>query len=580
MEQTGEKPRSWCDKHHIFCVLLAAILLTVIFTYPAIFHMDDALIGIKEDNQQNYWVIWYLKQAVTRNDIDVYQTDMLYYPLGANLALHTLDLTDSLFFALPLESLFSITVTYNILILAGFALTLLFTYMLVLYLTNNKMASFLAGLIFAFAPFHTAHALHHINLASIEFIPLYILFLIKMFDKPCWKNSILAAVSLTLLSLNSWYYLVYMVIFSLFYLLWKFIIIGKGTLSKEVLKYIAYSAILFFVLIAPFIYPIFTASISAERLSNTWGQELFVTDLIAPVLPPALHTLSQLNHHALAPIYLKLSGNVWESTRFLGYLVLILSSVAIINLPFAKTGFWWITGLVYLILSFGPQLHIMGNPVLNYMPYYFFAKIPLLNLARIPSRFAFITMLCLAVLAAYAFTWLCDAYKQKRIHGMRLSTLFFFLFSLTILFEFSTIPTPMTHTHIPNFYKTIADDPQQYTLLEIPFFDWRTNDEAMFLQTIHHKRLMFGALSHIPKEKLVSYLDYPFFKVLAIPKDYLPQYQDADTSILKQYGVRYVIIHPEYFKHQDEFDMILNFIDTKFKKVQQDDPNIIVYQVE
>ncbi len=583
MEQ-GKNAAAWAHKHHILVVFLLSILLMIIFTYPAILHMNDALIGIKEDNQQNYWVLWHIQQAVTRSDVDLYHTDSLYYPLGADLALHTLDLMDSLFLALPLELFFSLIVTYNILILAGFALALVSMYLLALYLTKNRYASFIAGIIFAFSPYHTAHALHHINLSSVEFIPLYVLFLFKMFDEPCKKHSILAAVFLTMLSLNSWYYLVYMVLFSILYLLWHVIVVKRGVVNIVTMKYIFFSALLFTVLIAPFLYPVVKESISAQRLSNTWGQELFVTDLLAPIIPPALHTLSQLHHHALAPIYLKLSGNVWESTRFLGYLVIILSLIAIVQLPFLQTGFWWITGLIYLVLSFGPQLHVLGQPVFNYMPYSLFAKIPFLNLARVPSRFVLVTMLCLAVLVAKAFVWISERWKKRTIngksHGISLVTVLFLLISLTILFEFSTIPTPMLHYTIPSFYQSVIHDPGDYALVEAPLFDWRMNDEAMFLQTFHHKRLLFGSLSHIPKEELQQYYNAPFFKIMALPKEYLPKYQDEDTSILQKYHVKYIILHPEYYRYQDEYVLVKKYLDAKFLKLEQPDPRIIVYMVK
>src|SRR3989344_2825135 len=171
VQATNKSLSVWCNQHHLFVIVCAAIFLTFIFTYPALFHMTDALIGPQEDNQQNYWVMWHIKEAVTREDVDLYSTQMLYHPVGADLTIHTLDLMDSLFLALPLQFLFSLTITYNLLVLLGFVLAFVGMYLLAHYLTNNKLASFLAGIVFAFSPYHTAHALHHINLASIQFIP-------------------------------------------------------------------------------------------------------------------------------------------------------------------------------------------------------------------------------------------------------------------------------------------------------------------------------------------------------------------------------------------------------------------------
>lgn len=342
--------------------------------------------------------------------------------------------------------------------------------------------------------------------------------------------------------------------------------------------HIALSAGIFIILISPFLIPIVKVSLSAERLSNMWGQELFVTDLLSPITPPALHTLSQMNNHALAPLYFTFKGNAWETTRFVGYLVLFLAIFAAVKQPFRLTGFWCIIGLLYLILSFGPKLHVYGKPMLNYMPYYFFSKIPFLNLARIPSRFALITMLCLAVLAAYAFTWMSRRWKQTSVYGVTLPTVLFVLSAATIVFEFSVIPLPVTHVTIPFFYESLAKEQQDFAIMEVPLFDWRGNDEYMFLQTFHRKRLLFGALSHFPKENL-GYLQHPIFKILALPKEYTEKYKDVDTSILQQYGVRFIIVHPEYFRDSKDLELILQYLNSKFLKLQQPDREIIVYTV-
>ena len=63
--------------------------------------------------------------------------------------------------------------------LAGYA-----TYLLVRHLTGMRAAAFVAGLIFAFCPYHFAHLLGQLNLVSLQWIPFYVLALLHAWDWP------------------------------------------------------------------------------------------------------------------------------------------------------------------------------------------------------------------------------------------------------------------------------------------------------------------------------------------------------------------------------------------------------------
>lgn len=64
---------------------------------------------------------------------------------------------------------------YNVVVLLSFPLAVVFAYLLAFEITRSTMASAIAGVAFAFSPFHVAHAAYHPHIAQIQWIPLFLL---------------------------------------------------------------------------------------------------------------------------------------------------------------------------------------------------------------------------------------------------------------------------------------------------------------------------------------------------------------------------------------------------------------------
>jgi hypothetical protein len=95
---------------------------------------------------------------------------------------------------------------YNLLVLATFPLAALFGFLLARYLTLPGWAAALAGLAFAFAPAHLAHAAYHPHVAQTQWIPLYLLALLRCLDR--WSPGRAAGLLLAggLLTLSNFYF--------------------------------------------------------------------------------------------------------------------------------------------------------------------------------------------------------------------------------------------------------------------------------------------------------------------------------------------------------------------------------------
>ena len=91
---------------------------------------------------------------------------------------------------------------YNILILVTFPFSALTAYLFARQVTGYPGGSAIAGLAFAFAPFHVAHAAYHPHIAQVQWIPLFLLVLWQSVHRVTWPRAIalLATAAVAVLS--------------------------------------------------------------------------------------------------------------------------------------------------------------------------------------------------------------------------------------------------------------------------------------------------------------------------------------------------------------------------------------------
>ncbi len=97
-------------------------------------------------------------------------------------------------------------VAFNLLVLASFPLAALFAYLLAWELSRSRLAAWVAGLAFAFAPFHLAQAAYHPHGAQVQWLPLYFLALWRSADRAEPRRIALLVAAAVLVALSSFYY--------------------------------------------------------------------------------------------------------------------------------------------------------------------------------------------------------------------------------------------------------------------------------------------------------------------------------------------------------------------------------------
>ena len=96
-------------------------------------------------------------------------------------------------------------VALNVLVLASFPLAALFAFLLGRHLGLPDRAAALAALAFAFAPSHLAHAAYHPHVAQVQWIPLYLLALLRCLDRWSAGRAALVLAAGGLLALSNFY---------------------------------------------------------------------------------------------------------------------------------------------------------------------------------------------------------------------------------------------------------------------------------------------------------------------------------------------------------------------------------------
>jgi hypothetical protein len=142
---------------------------------------------------------------------------------------------------------------YNVLIVSTFVLCGLGTYLFVRELTGSPRAAFVAGLLFAFAPYRLAQ-LPALNLLSVQWAPLALYGLRRYFDTGRRLPLAGAAAALVVQHLSSGYYLLYFTPFVAAYALWE-VIARRAWGARRIWLDLATSAVVVGAATAPVLVP-------------------------------------------------------------------------------------------------------------------------------------------------------------------------------------------------------------------------------------------------------------------------------------------------------------------------------------
>ncbi len=545
----------------VLVVALAYALITVAMTYPVAFRLSSAVAGLEgEDALQYVWSLWWTKKALL--DLHTSPADLtyLYHPTGAYHPMVAVT-PYAEFLALPLVSLWGPVIAYNIEFLISFVLTGLTTYLFCYYLTGDKRASFVGGLIFAFFPNRTFHALGHLPQITTYWLPLYALFLFRLLRNPKRKNAFSCGILLALSLLVHIMHIAYFIIpFTLLFFLYYWVV-DRRLMSPRFLKGFLMALLLAGLLTAPLFIPFvvakFTGRLGYLRVGKTVK---YSADLLAFFTPSAGHPVfdkigaaRRLRQQVLpfAP-----GPQDDETLVYVGFVALALGLWGSIK-ERKRGGLWIILGLTAALLSLGPFLKVGGKVMLLEiggwrggipLPYGLVERLPFYEWGRTPARLTETTMFCLAILASYGLRALLASLK-----GQRAKTVLTLGLAIPLLFEYVVVfPFPTGDASVPPFYRGLGRE-EDYAILNIPLYQHYVSNVNMYYQTVHEHKIVGGYIHRVPADAL------PVARYLERLVDPFPQGDDIvaipggkeGLNILSRNQIRYVVLHPPFLKPQE-----------------------------
>jgi hypothetical protein len=531
---------------HLWLALLAYCLVTIVVTYPVAFSLFSAPAGNESGDRFEYvWALWWTKEALLDLHTSPANLTLMYYPYGAQ---HPLLLSDAFFIVvcLPLVLLSGPVAAYNLYFLASFVLTGFATYLLCYSLTRRRWPSFLGGVVFAFLPFRYLHGAEgHVNLLSTFWVPLYVLFLFRLFSGSRLRDAVFCGVFLALSCLSTPLVAAHAVIpLTVLFFLYQCVSRRGRLVDLRLWQGIGLVAIIALALMTPSYYAMLSPMIRGQSSyiarESALGYSVDLLSFVVPfryqLLPGAIQILQDLVTR-LVPGHLEI-----ENAAYLGLVPLLLACLGVWKLR-SRAGFWVAVAVVTAVLALGPLLWVGGRLVeYSYkdtssyvvLPGAILSELPFYEWIRAPSRFSMTTALAVAVLAS----WGLAAILRSGARAVTKAAVTGGLVALILLEYDVYLPFPVAPAAVPAFYRDIAGDGEDYGLLDVSEAPY--NHRGMYYQTVHGHGIVRGHVYRIPREAsgLIR-----FCSQLMSPEGEIFVYDPVE--ILKQWKIKYVVLHKD-----------------------------------
>lgn len=207
--------------------LLLYLLSFFVLTYPAMAKFRTHFFADEGDGLQNVWNLWWVERAITVQHQSPWHTQYLHFPYGTSLLAHTLNPFNG-FLAVGLSRFLTAVTVYNVIVTFSFVAGGMTAFLLAHYLTAAYWPSIAAGFIFTFSNYHFTQAQGHLQLVSLEWIPLFVLVWLRLLSRPTVGLAIGAALVLFLVILCDYYYFFYCVMTGIIIVGWHLIRQRRG----------------------------------------------------------------------------------------------------------------------------------------------------------------------------------------------------------------------------------------------------------------------------------------------------------------------------------------------------------------
>jgi hypothetical protein len=491
-------------------VVLAAVALTSVLTYPLAFKIDHLGRVNTDDGRWSIWVVSWVAYALGNDPMGVYHAN-IFYPQRNALAFSESNLVEGALGAPVWALTRNPYTTHNAVALLSFVIAAAGGYYLVRNLTGNRGAAAVAAVLFAFCPFTFARTAH-IQLLFTGGIPFCLLAFHRLVDRVTVGRAVTLGVLLWLQALACAYYGIF-----------AGLMVGLGTLvvaaarrrwrDRDYWMAIALAAFVAVALTVPFFLPyldvqqetgfartlddarMYSADAGAWLASSAWAHRWWL---------PWIEPFNEVLFPGIVTLVLGATGIVLAArNRFARELLLFYGLTAVL-------AFW---------LSFGPDAGLYTL---------FHNTIPIFSFLRAPARIGIIVVMCLAVFAGVAVRDLVATRPRAALWAG----------VLALVAAAELMHAPLTAFRevepFPPAYRTLAVQPPG-PVAEFPYFyrraDFPRHAVYMLNSTTHWMPLVNGYSDHIPQE----------FRDQVVALSTFPS--RAAFKLLGNVGARYAVFH-------------------------------------
>jgi hypothetical protein len=519
------------------------VLITVIMTWPytrqiqtSLYNWSDALL--------NTWTLSWDAHALLTDPVNLYNAN-IFYPYSNTLAFSE-SLLPQAVVAMPIILATGMPAfAYNLLALSSFALAAFGMYLLVLDLTRSHPAGLVAGMIYTFTSYKLMH-FPHLQLLSSQWMPFALLYLRRTLiqPSPLKSHAFLFAIFFSLQALSSFYYAFFIAIATALYVAFVLALRVWNRRTRDWVTHKAAPMLMALGLIAVLTIPLSLPYFSVQR---DLGLERGVQDV--EYYAATLRTYfsvpdgNWLYSGWLAP-RARMTGS--GERDFVGFAALALACAGLAARPRRDPEKWFylLLALAGLVLSFGARNEILlfpGWPQLSlpfYLPFrYLFEWVPGFKAMRGPDRFAYLTVLGLAVIAGYGAVALIQRVRAARptwVYAAPVAALV-----LVVLIGSENIAIPIRATNpatlarpLPGFAQYLAQQEPDAVVLEIPMvYDSESLAWPQYYSIFHWRKIVNGFSGFFPP-------GYDALAALAL------QFPSEDSlALFDEIGVHIVVVH-------------------------------------
>ena len=528
------------SRRELFFALFFFALLTVIFTWPVVTHIRQEIptSGQPVDPAHILYGLTSGARALAENPLDFFNATFLY-PSPLSLAFLDQIFALCLMTAPLLRITGDMILSYNVTWLATFLFSGLGAYLLVRYLTRNRTASFLGGILYAFHPlrYHSAGILH---VVGMMWIPFALLFLHMWVTEGSRRHLVLFAAFSLAQFLSSGYTGTFLILAVLLYFLVRFFVERKATLAllKRDRYAIVGTGLVSLLVLSPLIAPfINNAEHLAEDTHRSIGSSALFSAVPADFITPAPNSLLD----AVAP-----AKEAARHPLFPGLIAVVLAMMWLAGRGWRdhrrrpEMIFYALLTLTGSLLALGPWLLVSETriPMPFAAAYY---VLPGAALIRAPVRFFVLASLGIAVLAGAELARRRGGPGFFRSRGMGT------LLIAATAFELVAVPVallnPLPHG-VPAEYDRLIDDPTPAVIVDLPMPADEQGEtlEYAFYQLyslFHGRRLVNGVAAFVPAQTREI-------------RRQMQEFPDGNSvQTLQDLGVTWAFVHTELYPRED-----------------------------